>query len=81
MGLCRDTANPNEAARAANGRLLWSCDGPGCEKTRVPWTRSWIWFGSYRDADENPFGILSFCCEGCRKRHEQAAAKIATPRN
>jgi hypothetical protein len=29
------------------------------------WKDGWVWFGSYRQIEDEPEKILKFCCESC----------------
>ena len=50
---------------ALNGKRLYSCDLAGCGSQDAPWGRGWIWYGSYRDIDDDPSSVLVFCSQDC----------------
>ncbi|MCZ4270941.1 hypothetical protein [Maritalea porphyrae] len=60
-----------DVAKSLSGKRLYACDAPDCNVRRVPWSSRWVWYGSYKDLDEDPASILTFCSEECR-----AAAKF-----
>lgn len=82
MGLCRSIDNPHEAAKSKAGQMLWACDAPSCTNRRVPWSQSWEWFGSYRDWEDDHFGVFAVCCAACKNEFDAMMnRKQEKPRN
>lgn len=71
MGMVRSDHHRWDAARSLSGKRLYTCDNPDCDVRRVPWRNSWIWYGSYKDIEDDPFAIPTFCSDACK----QAATK------
>lgn len=71
MGLCRSIDEPRRAARSTNGKRLWTCDAPSCDKRRVPWSRSWRWFGSIKEWEDDPFSVFTLCSDACQEEFDQ----------
>lgn len=78
MGVCKEIDGVNRA-RSTMGRLLYTCDAPSCDVRRVPWGPNWSWYGSYKDLDDDPFSIPTFCSERCKAEADgiMNPAKIA----
>ena len=57
--------------RTPAGKALYSCDGPGCKVSDAPWDDKWIWYGSYKDVENDRSAVLTFCTKGCARRYSE----------
>ena len=66
-------------AQALDGSQLYNCDGPGCPEKRTTWKRGWIWYGSIRDMEDDPYGFPTFCSMKCAKAYSASTSAPAIP--
>lgn len=57
--------------RYPNGKQAWKCEHCGLVSA---WTESWVWYGSYFDADDGT--MLTFCCQEHGDEHERALPSL-----
>ncbi len=64
--------------RSLAGRRLYKCDGPRCGASCEPWGGTWLWYGSYRDIEDDPYGFPTFCGFGCATAYAKRKNASAT---
>ena len=47
-------------------RRLYECDG--C-KNLSSWRKGWLWYGSYRDLENDPENVRTFCSDDCAEAY------------
>jgi hypothetical protein len=54
--------------RYSNGKHAYRCEQCGVVS---PWGEAWMWFGAIRDLDEDPNGVMTFCCKDHAEEFER----------
>ena len=66
--------------KSRTGKRLYRCDEPGCGLTREPWGETWLSWCSYKDMEEQPEKILTWCSIKCANAYIDAHPRCHIPR-
>lgn len=56
---------PLHDGQTPDGRHIYNCDGPDCGTQRAPWGKGWMYYSSYKEIEDDPYGFPTFCSEDC----------------